>query len=110
MRALWVAPFISADESLVRCRQGADEMKALIRDNDALKRENADLRERLDGPWSADIRGAPVRFQESFLDDIRARVAVSDVVRPHVKLTKARPRMARVVAVPSGTNAIVLRQ
>jgi DNA primase len=30
-----------------------------------------------------------VRFQESFLDDIRARVAVSDVVRPHVKLTKA---------------------
>jgi hypothetical protein len=36
MRALWVAPFISADESLVRCRQGVDEMKALIRDNDAL--------------------------------------------------------------------------
>lgn len=30
-----------------------------------------------------------MRFQESFLDDIRARVLVSDVVRSHVKLTKA---------------------
>lgn len=48
VQALWVAPFISADESLVRCRQGADEMKALIRDNDALRRENADLRDQLD--------------------------------------------------------------
>lgn len=47
VQALWVAPFISADESLVRCRQGADEIKALMRENDALQRQNADLRERL---------------------------------------------------------------
>jgi cell division protein FtsB len=47
MQTLWVAPFISADESLVRCRQGAEEIEALIRENDALKRENADLREDL---------------------------------------------------------------
>jgi cell division protein FtsB len=47
VQALVVAPFISADEALVRCRQGADEIEALTRENAALRRERADLQERL---------------------------------------------------------------
>jgi cell division protein FtsB len=53
VQALHVAPFISADESLVRCRQGADEIKALIREIEVLRRENADLRDRLDAAIAA---------------------------------------------------------
>jgi cell division protein FtsB len=47
VQPLRVAPFISADESLVRCRQAADEIEALMYENAALRRDNADLRERI---------------------------------------------------------------
>jgi hypothetical protein len=47
VQALHVAPFISADESLRRCREAADELWIMVLENAALRREIADLRERL---------------------------------------------------------------
>jgi hypothetical protein len=47
VQALHVAPFISADESLRRCREAADELWIMMLENAALRREIVDLRERI---------------------------------------------------------------
>jgi hypothetical protein len=56
VQALVVAPFISADESLVCCRQGAEEIEALIRENDALQKELADAKAAITKRWLFEAR------------------------------------------------------
>ena len=58
----------------------------------------------------APISGRGMKFSTAFLDEIRARVPVSQVVGARVKLQEGRPRMARAVAVQRGEDAVVLRQ
>ena len=51
----------------------------------------------------------PMRFTPQFLDELRARLPVSEVVGRRVKLQKAGPRVEGAVALQQGEDALVLR-
>ena len=51
-----------------------------------------------------------MKFLPEFLDEIRARLPVSEVVAKRVKLRKAGAGMGGPVAVHLGEDALVLRQ
>ncbi len=51
-----------------------------------------------------------MRFTPQFLDELRARLPVSEVVGQRVKLKKGRARVAGPVALQQGKDALVLRE
>ncbi len=51
-----------------------------------------------------------MRFTPQFLDELKARLPVSEVVGKRVKLSPLGPRVQRPVAFQQRENAVLLRQ